>query len=88
MSTTLFIGNLPYSITEDGLKTLFETVGTVVSVRIVRDKETQRAKGFGFVEYDREADAASAISEFAGRSLGGRQLVVNEARPRETVTRR
>jgi RNA recognition motif-containing protein len=85
VSATLFIGNLPYSATEDDLKTLFETVGTVVSVRIVRDRETHRARGFGFVEYEAASCAQTAILEFSGRRIGGREIIVNEARPRETA---
>jgi cold-inducible RNA-binding protein len=87
MPRTLFVGNLPFSMTEDSLKTLFEVAGTVVLARIVRDRETQRHKGFGFVEFETPDAANAAITEFAGRPIGGRSLVVNEARPRVGVAR-
>jgi RNA recognition motif-containing protein len=83
VSATLYVGNLPYSMTEDSLKALFETAGTIVSVRLVRDRETQRPKGFAFVEYDAPNSAHTAIVEFSGRRIGGRELIVTEARPRE-----
>ena len=88
MSTTLFVGNLPFSMTEESLRMLFETTGTVLDTRIVRDRETQRHKGFGFVEFATANAAQAAIAEFAGRSIDGRTLIVNEARPREAVGRR
>jgi len=85
MSTRLFVGNLPFSMTEDGLKTLFEIAGPVAFVRIVVDRETRRPKGFGFVEFERPEAAAAAIAEFNGRTIAGRALAVSEARPREAV---
>lgn len=85
MPKTLYVGNLPYSMTESSLKVLFETAGTVVAVRVVVDRETQRPKGFGFVEFEETSAADLAIETFAGRNVGGRELVVNEARPREAV---
>ena len=88
MSATLFVGNLPFSMTEDSLRTLFGTTGAVVATRIVRDRETQRHKGFGFVEFETVNAAQAAIEEFSGRNIDGRSLIVNEARPRETVGRR
>ncbi len=85
MSRRLFVGNLPFSMTEDGLKDLFEVAGQVVSVRIIVDRETQRPKGFGFVEFENVEAASAAIAQFCGRSIAGRALVVTEARPREAV---
>jgi RNA recognition motif-containing protein len=82
MSKTLFVGNLPYSMTEDDLRALFEASGRVVSVRVVVDRETRRPKGFGFVEFDAPNAADAAIAELSGRMIDGRELVVNEARPR------
>ena len=77
---TLFVGNLPYSMTEDSLETLFEIAGTVASVRIVLDRQKQRPKGFAFVEFEAPDAADAAIAE---RRMGGRDLIVNEAQPRE-----
>jgi RNA recognition motif-containing protein len=85
MSKRLFIGNLPFSMTEASLKALFEIAGPVVSVRIVVDRETNRPKGFGFVEFEGSEAASVAIAEFSGRNIAGRDLVVTEARPREAA---
>ncbi len=82
MSKTLFVGNLPYSMTEERLRTLFEVSGTVVSARVLIDRETQRPKGFGFVEFEAPYAADAAIAELSGRQIEGRELIVNEARPR------
>ncbi|MDD2430906.1 MAG: RNA-binding protein [Firmicutes bacterium] len=81
MSKTLYVGNLPWSATEDELKAAFSECAEVVGVRIITDRETGRSKGFGFVEID-EDSMEKAISEMNGYNLNGRQLVVNEARPR------
>lgn len=86
MSKTLFIGNLPYSMTTEELRALFEVAGTIVTARVVVDRETQRSKGFGFVEFEAPDAAYAAIEDFSGRLIGGRQLIVNEARPRESAT--
>jgi len=85
MSTRLFVGNLPFSMTEDSLKALFETAGPVAFVRIVIDRETGRPKGFGFVEFERPEAAATALAELSGRTIAGRALVVSVARPREAA---
>lgn len=79
----LFIGNLPYQITEDELKDTFSGAGTVESVFIVKDRMTGRAKGFGFVEMSSDDEAAKAISMFNEQEVGGRKIIVNEARPME-----
>jgi RNA recognition motif-containing protein len=88
MSTTLSVGNIPFSTTEITLRALFETAGTVVAIRIVRDRETQREKDFGFVEFETASAAQVAIAEFSGPNIDGRPLVVKEARPREVSERR
>ena len=83
MESKLFVGNLAYSATEDDLRNLFAQAGTVKSVTIIKDRETGRSKGFGFVEMDTQAEAQKAISMFQGQSLRERPLTVNMARPRE-----
>ena len=77
----LYVGNLPFSATEDEIRSLFEQHGTVDSVSLVNDRETGRPRGFGFVEMSEGAD--EAIRALDGSDMGGRNLRVNEARPRE-----
>ncbi len=79
----IYVGNLRYSLTEDALKSLFETYGEVVSVKIVRDRFSGESKGFGFVEMASAEEAKKAIAELNGKDIDGRALRVNEARPRE-----
>ena len=81
MSKSLYVGNLPWSATEDEVRELFATHGNVTSVKLISDRETGRARGFGFVEID-AADAATAVEALDGASFGGRTLRVNEAQPR------
>lgn len=81
MTKSLYVGNLPWSATEDEVRSLFATHGNVSSVKLISDRETGRARGFGFVEID-EADAASAVEALDGTSFGGRTLRVNEAQPK------
>lgn len=81
MSKSLYVGNLPWSATKEEVQSLFENHGSVLSVKLVSDRETGRARGFGFVEMA-AADAASAIQALDGSSFGGRTLRVNEAQPR------
>jgi len=81
MAKSLFVGNLPWTTTEDELKTKFEEHVKVVAARIVTDKFSGRSKGFGFVEVD-DADAEKAISSMNGQKFGDREIVVNEARPK------
>jgi len=88
MAKKLYVGNLPYSVTDDELKNMFEPFGTVSSAQIITDRETGRAKGFGFVEMANDDEADKAISELDGLDNGGRALRVNEARPREERPRR
>ena len=79
----LYVGSLPYSVTEQELHDLFSPFGTVESVRIITDKFTGQSKGFGFVEMMHRDDAQKAIEEMNGKELGGRTLIVNEARPEQ-----
>ena len=79
----IFVSNLAWATTEDELSQLFEPYGIVESVRIITDRDTGRARGFGFVEMPHIAEAKAAIDGLHGTSLGGRQLTVTEARERE-----
>jgi len=83
MSTNLFVGSLPFKTTEDELQKHFSQAGTVVSVRIITDRDTGRSKGFGFVEMESDEDGQKAIEMFNAKELDGREIVVNVARPRE-----
>ena len=82
MGRRLYVGNLPYSATEDQLTDLFSRAGKVDSVRVMRDVATGRARGFAFVEMGSDEEAQKAISEFHEYQMEGRALVVNEARPK------
>lgn len=82
MAKKLYVGNLPYSATEDELRGLFEQHGTVHSVSLISDRETGQPRGFAFVEMD-DAGADAAIRALEQQQFGGRTLRVNEARPRE-----
>lgn len=84
----IYVGNIPYSMTEEELKNIFAQYGEVTSVRLVSDRETGRAKGFGFVEMADDAQANAAIEAVNGSEQGGRPLKVNEAKPREERPRR
>lgn len=77
----LFVGNLPFSMTEDGLRDAFGQYGEIVDCKLISDRMTGRSKGFAFVEFADEAAASSAIEGMHGKDLGGRNLVVNVARP-------
>ncbi|MBC7539094.1 MAG: RNA-binding protein [Bacteriovorax sp.] len=81
MAAKLYVGNLPYSATEDGLKTHFSSAGSVASVKIIIDRETGRSKGFGFVEMESDDGASSAVSQLDGQEYEGRSLRVSEAKP-------
>ena len=83
MAKRLYVGNLPFSITEDELRDVFESHGSLASVRVITDRETGRSRGFGFVEYDEQSAAEDAIRALDGTELGGRSLRVNEAQERE-----
>src|SRR5207244_6324849 len=79
----IFVGNLSFGATEDAVRSLFEAYGKVDRVSVVTDRDTGRAKGFGFVEMSVDAEAEKAIAALNGRELDGRALNVNEARPKE-----
>ncbi|QQS61016.1 MAG: RNA-binding protein [Candidatus Moraniibacteriota bacterium] len=83
MNKRLYVGGIPYSSTEDGLKDTFSQAGEVTSVRIILDRMTGRSRGFGFVEMATEDEAQKAIELFDGKEFEGRTLVVNEARSDE-----
>ena len=86
MGNKIYVGNLPFSATNDSLNELFAKFGQVTSAKIVMDRDTNRSKGFGFVEMSSDAEAQAAIDKLNGSDLGGRSLVVNEARPMEPRT--
>jgi cold-inducible RNA-binding protein len=79
----IFVGNLSFGATEDAVRSLFEAYGTVDRVNVVTDRDTGRARGFGFVEMSVNAEADRAIAGLNGKELDGRALNVNEARPKE-----
>ena len=83
MSVKLYVGNLPFSTTDEELQDHFSSQGTVVSAKIIMDKFSGRSRGFGFVEMSTEEEASKAISMLNGMDLGGRILIVNEAQPLE-----
>lgn len=83
MSTKLYVGNLSFRVTSEDLQEHFAEAGEVQSANVVMDRETGRSRGFGFVEMANEDAATSAIAQFNGTEYDGRNLVVNEARPRE-----
>lgn len=83
MATKLFVGSLSYSVGDDQLKEAFEAVGTVVSAKVIIDRDTGRSKGFGFVEMASEEEAQAAIDLLNGKEIDGRAVAVSEARPRE-----
>lgn len=83
MGNKLYVGNLPYTVRDEDLQQAFSAFGSVNSAKVMMERETGRSKGFGFVEMGSDAEAQSAIQGMNGQSLGGRSLVVNEARPME-----
>lgn len=78
----LFVGNLPFSTTEDTLRDMFAQYGEVQQVRVMTDRDTGKPRGFAFVEMTQDEDAAKAVTALNGKDLGGRALTVNEARPK------
>ena len=82
MSTKLFVGSLPWSVNDQKLKETFEKHGTVVSAKIVMDRDTNRSRGFGFVEMESSSDASNAIKALNETEIDGRNIVVNEAKAR------
>lgn len=83
MGKNLYVGGLPYSVTDEQLQELFEAHGAVESARVITDRYTGQSRGFGFVEMEAEAGAQAAIEALNGSNMGGRTITVNEARPRE-----
>ena len=83
MSNKLYVGNLSFRVTSEDLQEYFATAGAVESANVVFDRETGRSRGFGFVEMASEDAANAAIAQFNGHEYDGRNMVVNEARPRE-----
>src|SRR5687767_9316891 len=83
MATKLYVGNLSFKTTGDDLRAHFSQAGAVESASVIEDRDTGRSRGFGFVEMATAEDAAAAIEQFNGQEYDGRNLVVNEARPRE-----
>jgi cold-inducible RNA-binding protein len=83
MGKKLYVGNLPYTFTDEDLQKLFAAHGSVESASVIRDRDSGRSKGFGFVEMSSDQEAQDAIGKLHGQDHGGRALTVNEARPRE-----
>lgn len=83
MATKLFVGGLPYSVTDDELQELFTPAGKVTSAKVIIDRETNRSKGFGFVEMETEEEAKAAIEKLHDTEVGGRMIAVSEAKPQE-----
>ncbi|OOG54702.1 RNA-binding protein, partial [Polaromonas sp. C04] len=83
MGNKLYVGNLPYSVSDSDLQQTFGRFGAVTSAKVMMDRDTGRSKGFGFVEMGSDAEAQAAIAGMNGQPLGGRNCVVNEARPME-----
>ena len=82
MSQSIYVGNLPYSTREEDLREVFEAHGNVENVKIIRDRETGRSRGFGFVEMSTDEETNAAISALNGSELGGRTLKVSISKPR------
>jgi len=83
VSKKLFVGSLPWAVNDDGLKKAFSPYGSVVSATVVVDRRSGRSKGFGFVEMENDSEAKAAIEALNGSELNGRNIVVNEAKPKE-----
>jgi len=86
MGKKLYVGNLTYSVSDDSLQQYFSEFGTIVSAKIIMDRDSGRSKGFGFVEMSTDAEAQAAISGMNGQVIDGRGMTVNEARPMEPRT--
>jgi len=84
MGNKLYVGNLPYSVRDSDLEQAFAQFGNVTSAKVMMERDTGRSKGFGFVEMGSDAEAQAAIAGMNGQPLGGRSVVVNEARPMES----
>jgi RNA recognition motif-containing protein len=86
MGRKLYVGNLPFSATEEDISAKFATCGTVESAKLITDRDTGRSKGFGFVEMSSDAEAQAAIDKLNGQDYDGRPMTVNEARPQKKRT--
>ena len=86
MAKRLFVGSLPWSVTSEELRSLFESCGTVSDAVVLTDRQTGRSKGFGFVEFVNDAEGMAAVEKFNGYDLSGRKIVVNEAAPKAPRT--
>lgn len=84
----IYIGNMPYSVTSEDLSAMFEAHGRVQDAQVITDRETGRSKGFGFIDMPDNSEADEAIKALNGTQLSGRQITVNQARPRRERTRR
>lgn len=82
MSKRLFVGSLPWTVSSEELRSLFETCGTVADAVVLTDRQTGKSKGFGFVEFTNDSEAVLAIEKYNGYDLKGRKIVVNEAAPK------
>ncbi len=82
MSKKLYVGNLSFDVTQDQLQDMFTPYGVVQSAQLIIDRDTQRSKGFGFVEMANDSDGAAAIAGMSGQMVDGRALTVNEAKPK------
>ena len=87
MAVSIYVGNLPFSATQEGVEALFSPYGEVLSVKLVSDRETGRARGFGFVEME-DGDAINAIAALDGKEYEGRALRINKAEPKKPAPRR
>ena len=83
MGRKLYVGNLNYDVDTAGLEQMFQPYGTVQLAQVITDRDTGRSKGFGFVEMSSDSEAQAAIAAMSGKMVGGRNLTVNEAKPRE-----
>ena len=83
MSKKLFVGSLPWAVNDEALKEAFTQYGSVVSAKVVTDRQTGRSRGFGFVEMESDSEASAAIEALNGSDLSGRNIVVNEAKPKD-----
>ncbi len=83
MATKLFVGSLAYSVTDAELEAAFAEAGTVVSAKVIMDRDTNRSRGFGFVEMSTEEEAQNAVKLLNEKELGGRRIIVSEARPQQ-----
>jgi RNA recognition motif-containing protein len=88
MATKLFVGSLPWAVDDAQLEQLFADFGQVLSAKVIVDRDSNRSKGYGFVEFENDDEAKAAVEKLNGTEVQGRAIVVNEARPREERPRR